>query len=339
MLQTESGSEHSSVDATEVKTTKAKVSQEIKGTTKMNSSNTTATSSSKSLEWEEVKKARNRINSQRTRERERSQIKNLEAERARLWLSNDAIKFQNRHFREIIGQIVKINEMKRLRASGSASSSSALFGAAALGGGIPMSMRQDMMGGHGGGLDGDLFQSSRISASATKLTKLSDADLLARRKVNALEMQKMMRQQQAIERLGVGGGVGMGGFNMALNGRMGGGSAGGMGVSSGMSINGINLNAQYSDVPDNLRIRQLMLQHSNASGDIEPKRLLSSIGNTDAFSSNNGLGGNIGEDSRNTNGNGISLGAAIGGIGGIGDLGGISDAEILQMSKRQKFGF
>ena len=58
------------------------------------------------VEWEEVKKARNRINSQRTRERERDQIKALESDRSRLWLSNDALQFQNQHYRDIIAQIL-----------------------------------------------------------------------------------------------------------------------------------------------------------------------------------------------------------------------------------------
>merc|ERR1712166_848873 len=70
-------------------------------------------STKQGAEWEEVKKARNRINSQRTRERERAQIKSLEAERARLWLSNDAIKFQNQHYREAIGRILEVREMQR----------------------------------------------------------------------------------------------------------------------------------------------------------------------------------------------------------------------------------
>jgi hypothetical protein len=55
--------------------------------------------------WNEVKKARNRINSQRTRERERVQIDMLEAEKTRLWLSNDAIKYQCKHMRDAIIQI------------------------------------------------------------------------------------------------------------------------------------------------------------------------------------------------------------------------------------------
>lgn len=68
------------------------------------------------VKWDEVKKARNRINSQRTRERERSQIDSLEAERARLWLSNDAIRYQNKHFREAIQKINEVRSNQRARA-------------------------------------------------------------------------------------------------------------------------------------------------------------------------------------------------------------------------------
>eukprot|EP00536_Pseudo-nitzschia_multiseries_P002418 jgi/Psemu1/301361/fgenesh1_kg.32_\ len=111
---------------------------------------------------------------------------------------------------------------------------------------------------------------------------------------------------------------------------------------NGMNINGMNMNSPYPDVAENIRIRKLMLQHSAAGGDFEPKGLLSTIGGaTDTLGFSNGLGGNGGDDSVNGNGNnnGLSLGAAVGGIGGLGDLGGISDAEILHMSKRQKFGY
>jgi len=69
---------------------------------------------SMAVRWEDVKKARNRINSQRTRERERAQMESLEAERERLWLSNDAIRFQNGHFRQAIHQV---RELQRVRAS------------------------------------------------------------------------------------------------------------------------------------------------------------------------------------------------------------------------------
>ena len=65
--------------------------------------------------WDELKRARNRINSQRTRERERQQIETLEAEKSRLWLSNDAIKYQNQHLREAIFKIREIQAQPSLR--------------------------------------------------------------------------------------------------------------------------------------------------------------------------------------------------------------------------------
>jgi len=297
------------------------------------------------FEWEEVKKARNRINSQRIRERERAQIANLEAERARLWLSNDAIRFQNRHFREIIGQILEVRDLKRSRAvagggmgMGGAGVSSAVGAqnaalAAQLGAAGASSMQQqlmmqrhnnEMMNGLGGGMDtANLFQSARLANSNKSLSGLSDADLLARHQATTLEMQTMMRQQEAIDRFG--GGVGMGGLNMGLN--------------NGMNINGMNMNAAspYAEMADNLRIRQLMLQQSNASGvgDFEPRGLLSSIGGGASNTMGNNGGGGGDSSAGNGNGNGMSFG-----IGALGDFGsGIGDADILQMSKRQKFGF
>ena len=338
-----------------------------------------SSSSANPIEWEEVKKVRNRINSQRTRERERSQIKSFEAERACLWLSNDAIKFQNRHFRETIAQILKVRDLKRSRAatngamgggmesSASSVASSAL--AASLGaagglvGGSPMSMPMQMrhnpgMVGSLGGVDplgsahGGLFQSSRLPASVTNFNDLSDADLLARHQATTLEMQNMMRQQGAMERLG-GGGSGMGGLNMSLNGnthpgigRMVGSS---VGAPSSRGMNSMNMNgmnpapASYSDVADNIRIRQLMLQHSAAAGDFEPKGLISSIGAQGPIVSDSLGNGNGGDDSSNGNGNNLPFvgGGVGGGLGGLGDLGGISGVsdDILQMSKRQKFGY
>jgi hypothetical protein len=299
------------------------------------------------FEWEEVKKARNRINSQRIRERERAQITNLEADRARLWLSNDAIRFQNRHFREIMAQIMEIRDLKRSRAigiggssaQGSSSALAASLGAAgALGGAssmqMPLSMRHngDMMGGLGGGLDtAGLLQSSRFSAASVKgLTGLSDADLLARHQATTLEVQNMMRQQEAIDRLGGGGVVGMGGLNMGMSNGM---------NNNGLNINGMNMNSpSVSDMAENLRIRQLMLQQSGASGitDFDTRNLLSSLGQgaSNQFGNNGGGGGTNGGDS-NVNGNGLSYG-----VGSLGDLGNsFGDVDILQMSKRQKFGF
>ena len=68
-------------------------------------------------QWDELKRARNRINSQRTRERERLQIETLETEKSRLWLSNDAIKYQNRHLRQAIAQIRELQADPSLRQS------------------------------------------------------------------------------------------------------------------------------------------------------------------------------------------------------------------------------
>lgn len=56
-------------------------------------------------QWDEVKRARNRVNSRRTREREKEQLDRLESERARLWLSNDALRYQNSHLNEAIKRV------------------------------------------------------------------------------------------------------------------------------------------------------------------------------------------------------------------------------------------
>jgi len=326
---------------------------------------TNSSSAENVFEWEEVKKARNRINSQRIRERERAQITNLEAERARLWLSNDAIKFQNRHFRECIAKILEVNEMKRSRAMasggigiGSTGMSSSAPGpsaalAASLGAAntlgsaasmqMPMAMRHnaDIMSSLGGGLDtASLLQNSRLTAAVApnNLSGLSDSDLLARHQATTLEMQNMMRQQGAINRFGAGGGLGMGDLNLNLNNGM---NINGMNI-NGMNINGINMNSAtsaspYADMAENLRIRQLMLQQSNASGisEFEPRGLLSSIGGgASSLLGNNTIGGTRDGATGNING-GLSLGTSA-----LGDAGhGIGDADILQMSKRQKFGF
>ena len=294
-----------------------------------------ATSKSKSFEWEEVKKARNRINSQRIRERERAQIANLEAERARLWLSNDAIRFQNSHFREIIAQIVEVCELKRSRAiasggmgfSGVGLSSASIaplatsFGATGTLGGssmqMPLSMRtsSDIMCSLGGGLDtAGLIQSSRFSANAVKsLSGLSDTDLLARHHATTVEMQNMMRQQETMDRLGAGIGIGMV-FN------------------NGININGINVSAvpstsSYVDMTENLRIRQLMLQKSTTPGV------------SDLSGSSNSLGASgFGGDSEAVKINASSTGLPS--SGGIGDLGsGIVDVQLMQISKRKKIGY
>ena len=165
-----------------------------------------------------------------------------------------------------------------------------------------------------------MFQ-NRLAASAKSLTGLSDADLLARHQVTALEMQSMIRQQEAMERLG--GGVGIGSL-----------------MNNGMNVNGMNMNAvtsPYADMADNLRIRQLMLQQSTG-GDFEPRGLLSSIGGgTSNPLGGSGGGGSGGGDAStgNVNSNGLSFG-----VSALTDFGGgMGDADFLQMSKRQKFGF
>lgn len=286
---------------------------------------------SSAFEWEEVKKARNRINSQRIRERERAQIANLEAERARLWLSNDAIKFQNRHFRDIIAKVIEVREMKRnrsampgggmgIRGAGAPGPSSALAAQlGGLGGGpamhMSLGMRQDMMGGRGGGLD-TMFQNPRLAAASSKgLGSLSDADLLARHQVTSMEVQNMMRQQE-LDRYGPARGVGMGG----------------LGLNNGMNMNA-GAASPYGDIAENLRIRQLMLQQTGAPGD----GLLSSIGGG-GMGPSNPLGAGTGLDAGSGNGGGLSLGGggALGDLGG--GIGGIGDMDIFQMSKRQKFG-
>ena len=346
-----------SVNATAKKGSDLKTSSatntKIKADTMANSAteikdNSASSKSDKSgaFEWEEVKKARNRINSQRIRERERTQIANLEAERARLWLSNDAIKFQNRHFREIVAQILEVREMKRNRAAGmgmrgpgapgpSAALAASLGG---LGGGPGMQMslgmrhNADMMGGLGGGLDASgLFQNPRLTAASSKgLSGLSDADLLARHQATSMEVQNMMRQKEAMERFGSAGGVGMGG--LGLNNGMGLNNSMNMNTNTNMNTNmNMNMNAgsasAYGDIAENLRIRQLMLQQSGAPSD----GLLSPVGGR----SFNPLGNNIGGgDAGNNNGNGLALSG-----GGLGDLGGgMGEVDIFQMNKRQKFG-
>mmetsp|Transcript_48 Transcript_48/g.98 ORF Transcript_48/g.98 Transcript_48/m.98 type:complete len:368 (-) Transcript_48:422-1525(-) len=300
------------------------------------------------FEWEEVKKARNRINSQRIRERERAQIANLEAERARLWLSNDAIRFQNRHFREVIAKIVEVREMKRSRSivnggidiggTGIATAPAAqtalaasLGATGALGGGTSMQMplaaiRQNtnVIGGLGGGLDATGLFQNRLAASAKSFSGLSDSEILARHQATTLEMQNMVRQQEAMDRLGAGGGVGIGSF-----------------LNNGVNINSMNMNSiaasPYVDIADNFRIRQLMLQQSTAN-DLDSSGLLSSIGvgGSNTLGSGVGVGISCGDATiGNANGSGLSFG-----IGALGDLGsGMGDADLLQMSKRQKFGY
>jgi hypothetical protein len=322
-------------------------------------------------EWEEVKKARNRINSQRTRERERAQIKSLEAERARLWLSNDAIKFQNQHYREAIGRILEVREMQRNGGGvssnnnngvGSSSSNSSIANnssaqqlAASLGQGggnatvaSMQAMRQQGMMNGMNGLDpnqhhGGLFGSSRgLPTSTPNFNGLSDADLLARHQATTLEMQNMMRQQAGAMGGNIGGLNGLNGMN-GMNGNIGG--MGGRMVGNNPSVNSMNnmngmnnrlgvvgapSNNPYGDVSDNIRIRQLMMQHSATAanaGDFEPNGMLSSLG---------GGGGGQGLSQQQNNNNNMT----VGGESLEDDIGnGLSDADLLQISKRQKFGY
>jgi hypothetical protein len=83
-------------------------------------------------QWEDVKKARNRINSQRTREREKLQMESMELEKTRLFLSNDALRFQNIYFRDAIQQIAEVQRTRRTRPTeGSSAVDSAAAAAAA----------------------------------------------------------------------------------------------------------------------------------------------------------------------------------------------------------------
>jgi len=308
--------------------------------------------------WEEVKKARNRINSQRTRERERSSIKSLEVERSRLWLSNDAIKFQNQHYRDTIARILEVRDMNQNGGAGNSNdvngvdedllttSSPATTCVAGF----------DPLGTHTA--HGGLFGSSRLSLQTSAVPNfdgLSDADLLARHQATTLKMQNMMRQQGVM-----GGNIGgTGGLNMnniGMCGRMGANSSTGMnmnnmngmnsprglGVGVGVGI-GAPLSAPYSDLSDNIRIRQLMLQHSATAGDFEPKGLLSSIGGAPGLSQTNMTGGATTINSElleDTNGIFNGIGVNFGGTGGLGEnTNGLSDADIFQMNKQQKYGF
>lgn len=258
------------------------------------------------FEWEEVKKARWRNYSQRIRERERAQIANLEAERARLWLSNDAIRFQNQHFRQEIAKILEIRKMKRNRVAlanggmgmlgaGAPGPSAALLGG--LGGGM------HMMAGRAGGLDASgLFQNTRLTGPAGKgLRDLSDAELLARHQATSMEVQNMVRKQEA-----------MGGM-------------GGLGLNNGMNMNAV-AGSPYAEMAESIRIRQLMLQQAGGA-------------QADGILSGNAVGGagNIGDFGSAGTGNGLS---ALGGTG-LGDLGngGMDNADLFSMNKRQKLGF
>jgi len=308
--------------------------------------------------WEEVKKARNRINSQRTRERERSSIKSLEVERSRLWLSNDAIKFQNQHYRDTIARILEVRDMNQ---NGGAGNSNDVNGVdeGLLTTSSPATtcvMGLDSLGTHAA--HGGLFGSSRLSLQTSAVPNfdgLSDADLLARHQATTLKMQNMMRQQGAMGG-NIGGAAGLNMNNIGMCGRMGTNSSTGMnmnnmngmnsprglGVGVGVGI-GAPLSAPYSDLSDNIRIRQLMLQHSATAGDFEPKGLLSSIGGAPGLSQTNMTGGATTINSElleDTNGIFNGIGVNFGGTGGLGEnTNGLSDADIFQMNKQQKYGF
>mmetsp|Transcript_41554 Transcript_41554/g.45102 ORF Transcript_41554/g.45102 Transcript_41554/m.45102 type:complete len:175 (-) Transcript_41554:85-609(-) len=129
--------------------------------------------------WEEAKKTRNRLNSQRTRNNEQAYIKSLEAERCSLWLSNDALKFQNQHYRDMIARIVheaevrdNMNRNNNGKVADSSNSNS-------------NSMNED----------NDVLQiQNTTSAAIPNYIALSDPDLLARHQA----LQNMIRQQAAI---------------------------------------------------------------------------------------------------------------------------------------------
>ena len=55
--------------------------------------------------WQEIKRHRNRVNSQKTRNREREQMDQLQNQKTCLYLANTALQFQNQHMREAIQQV------------------------------------------------------------------------------------------------------------------------------------------------------------------------------------------------------------------------------------------
>jgi hypothetical protein len=180
-----------------------------------NKNNNDNNNSKPTVKWDDVKRARNRINSQRTRERERTQIHSLEAERTRLWLSNDALKYQNSHFREAIRQIHEIqNARQQFRAGspGKTSSSSAatqqhkqqqqLVSTRSLD--ISDTDRALYAAGLNVGLGGTTAGFSSIHhqlGSQPTSLDVHTTSLFAQRQA-ALEMQSLMQQHQ--QRLGLG---------------------------------------------------------------------------------------------------------------------------------------
>merc|ERR1712166_977030 len=184
-----------------------------------------------------------------------------------------------------------------------------------------------------------------LPTSTPNFNGLSDADLLARHQATTLEMQNMMRQQAGAMSGNIGGLNGLNGLNgiNGVNGNIGG--MGGRMVGNNSSVNSMNnmngmnnrlggvgapSNNPYGDVADNIRIRQLMMQHSTAAnaGDFEPNGMLSSLGG--------GGGGGQGLSQQQNNNNNMT----VGGESLEENIGkGLSDADLLQMSKRQRFGY
>jgi hypothetical protein len=69
------------------------------------------------LHWSEVKKDRNRLNAKNSRDRQQHQSSALEAQNTRLAVSNDALRFHNRHLREAIQQIKEQSKLKKASAA------------------------------------------------------------------------------------------------------------------------------------------------------------------------------------------------------------------------------
>merc|ERR1712183_838677 len=85
-----------------------------------------------------------------------------------------------------------------------------------------------------------------------------------------------------------------------------------------LGVGGAVAPTSFGDVADNIRIRQLMLQHSATAGDFEPKGLL----NNSSISNNNALvGGPVSAMNMNINNHSDSLDNTFGGLSGLGTLG------------------
>lgn len=181
--------------------------------------------------WEEVKKARNRINSQRTRERERHMIQSLESERARLSISNDAIRFQNRTFRAAIAQMSQIMKIKETAEGGGAAHFSGKNGFVTTaeipaistnGPSLPINNRNDLMAKQA------LLQAAALSSSPASSARHTESKF--NRDISSLEIQSILlrhrlqqRQQMNIEAqqmmmaAGDNGGVGAGASGISYN--------------------------------------------------------------------------------------------------------------------------